>query len=195
LLQRLFPQFLSFLNFFSSCRFHINLQCGSHSGADVALHFNPRYDGSAYVVKNTYQNRNWGSEERKYESPFPQGQTFTLQILVALDAYKVQDHSLSDFLFLKRFWMALVLMSSFFHFYQQNDILLIIGEAFHLLSLMVLSRYLLMGDTSWTLNTVFPFLGWTPLQWREWWSWILLHSRILRWEQSTHAATAKLPLN
>ncbi|KAG1951854.1 galectin-9-like isoform X1 [Pimephales promelas] len=70
-------------------RFHINLQCGSHSGADVALHFNPRYDGSAYVVKNTYQNRNWGSEERKYESPFPQGQTFTLQILVTQDAYKI----------------------------------------------------------------------------------------------------------
>lgn len=105
-----------------SCRFHVNLQCGSHSGADVALHFNPRYESTGYVVNNTYQNRNWGSEERKYESPFPQGQTFTLQILVAQDAYKVQDHSLSDFLFLKRFWIALVLMSSFFHFYQQNDI-------------------------------------------------------------------------
>lgn len=96
-----------------SCRFHVNLQCGSHSGADVALHFNPRYESTGYVVNNTYQNRNWGSEERKYESPFTQGQTFTLQILVAQDAYKVQDHSLSDFLFLKCFRIALVLVSSF----------------------------------------------------------------------------------
>lgn len=110
----------------------MNLQCGSHSGADVALHFNPRWESTGYVVNNTFQNRNWGSEERKYEAPFPQGQTFTLQILVAHDKYKVPYHSLSDLQFLKCFWMTLVLMSYFFHFYQQNDKLLIIREAFHL---------------------------------------------------------------
>nr|AFE55710.1 tandem-repeat galectin-9 [Rhodeus uyekii] len=73
-------------------RFHVNLQCGSHAGADVALHFNPRFESTGYVVNNTYQNRNWGSEERKFESPFPQGQTFTLQILVAQDAYKISTN-------------------------------------------------------------------------------------------------------
>uniref|UniRef100_A0A672PC32 Galectin n=1 Tax=Sinocyclocheilus grahami TaxID=75366 RepID=A0A672PC32_SINGR len=74
-------------------RFHVNLQCGSHSGADIALHFNPRYESPGYVVHNTSQSRCWGSEERKYEAPFPQGQTFTLQILVEQDKYKVQGHS------------------------------------------------------------------------------------------------------
>ncbi|KAK7156615.1 hypothetical protein R3I94_006611 [Phoxinus phoxinus] len=73
-------------------RFNVNLQAGSYSGADIALHFNPRYEGSGFVVKNTLQNSNWGSEERKYESPFPQGQTFTLQILVAQDAYKISTN-------------------------------------------------------------------------------------------------------
>ncbi|XP_052472719.1 galectin-9-like isoform X2 [Carassius gibelio] len=73
-------------------RFHVNLQCGSHSGADIALHFNPRYESPGYVVHNTCQSRNWGSEERKYESPFPQGQTFTLQILVEQDKYKISTN-------------------------------------------------------------------------------------------------------
>ncbi|KTF87400.1 hypothetical protein cypCar_00034678 [Cyprinus carpio] len=73
-------------------RFHVNLQCGSHSGADIALHFNPRYESPGYVVHNTCQSRCWGSEERKYESPFPQGQPFTLQILVEQDKYKISTN-------------------------------------------------------------------------------------------------------
>uniref|UniRef100_A0A673J1G8 Galectin n=1 Tax=Sinocyclocheilus rhinocerous TaxID=307959 RepID=A0A673J1G8_9TELE len=73
-------------------RFHVNLQCGSHSGADIALHFNPRYESPGYVVHNTSQSRCWGSEERKYEAPFPQGQTFTLQILVEQDKYKISTN-------------------------------------------------------------------------------------------------------
>uniref|UniRef100_A0A8C2IHW8 Galectin n=1 Tax=Cyprinus carpio TaxID=7962 RepID=A0A8C2IHW8_CYPCA len=73
-------------------RFHVNLQCGSHSGADIALHFNQRYESPGYVVHNTCQSRCWGSEERKYESPFPQGQPFTLQILVEQDKYKISTN-------------------------------------------------------------------------------------------------------
>lgn len=87
--------------------------CGSHSGADIALHFNPRYEIPGYVVHNTFQSRVWGSEERKQESPFPQGQTFTLQILVEQDKYKVQGHSLSDL----QFRVAI----GIFLFNQQND--------------------------------------------------------------------------
>lgn len=68
----------------------MNLQCGSHAQADIALHFNPRYEsGSVYVVHNTLQNRIWGSEERKYENPFPSGHPFNLEILVTQDTYKV----------------------------------------------------------------------------------------------------------
>lgn len=73
-------------------RFHVNLQCGSHSGADIALHFNPRYESPECVVHNTLQNRSWGSEERKYESPFLQGQTFTLQFLVEQDKFRISTN-------------------------------------------------------------------------------------------------------
>ncbi|XP_073674288.1 galectin-9-like [Garra rufa] len=73
-------------------RFHVNLQCGTHSGADIALHFNPRYDSPVCVVHNTLQNGSWGSEERKHESPFKQGQTFTLQILVQQGTYKISTN-------------------------------------------------------------------------------------------------------
>ncbi|KAA0702126.1 32 kDa beta-galactoside-binding lectin 32 kDa GBP [Triplophysa tibetana] len=60
---------------------------------DIALHFNPRYEnGSGYVVHNTSQKGNWGSEERKYDNPFPSGQPFNLQILVTQDAYKISTN-------------------------------------------------------------------------------------------------------
>uniref|UniRef100_A0A673FWK7 Galectin n=1 Tax=Sinocyclocheilus rhinocerous TaxID=307959 RepID=A0A673FWK7_9TELE len=60
-------------------RFQVDLMHGS----DIVLHFNLRYvGGSEYVVHNTCQYGHWGSEERKYETPFPRGQMFALQILV-----------------------------------------------------------------------------------------------------------------
>uniref|UniRef100_A0A671MAC5 Galectin n=1 Tax=Sinocyclocheilus anshuiensis TaxID=1608454 RepID=A0A671MAC5_9TELE len=71
-------------------RFHVNLQHGSDV---VALQVNPRYQmlwvGPAYVVHNTRQNGTWGWEERKYETPFPRGQMFSLQILVTKESYKI----------------------------------------------------------------------------------------------------------
>ncbi|KAI4896639.1 hypothetical protein NFI96_029897 [Prochilodus magdalenae] len=71
-------------------RFHVNLQCSPRPGADVAFHFNPRYDGgSGYIVTNTYQHSCWGTEERKYQALFPTGNPFTLQILVGQASYKV----------------------------------------------------------------------------------------------------------
>uniref|UniRef100_A0A3Q2E3R3 Galectin n=1 Tax=Cyprinodon variegatus TaxID=28743 RepID=A0A3Q2E3R3_CYPVA len=70
--------------------FHVNLQCGSSQGANIALHFNPRYnDGHPYVVTNTFQYGNWGSEERKQSTPFHSGQNFTLQITVTRDFYQL----------------------------------------------------------------------------------------------------------
>uniref|UniRef100_A0A8C2ECL1 Galectin n=1 Tax=Cyprinus carpio TaxID=7962 RepID=A0A8C2ECL1_CYPCA len=69
-----------------SSRFQVDLMHGS----DIVLHFNPRYEGgSEYVVHNTCHYGHWGSEERKYETPFPRAQTFALQILVTQETYKV----------------------------------------------------------------------------------------------------------
>uniref|UniRef100_A0A8C1LI66 Galectin n=1 Tax=Cyprinus carpio TaxID=7962 RepID=A0A8C1LI66_CYPCA len=55
-----------------SNRFQVDLQYVS----DIILHFNPRYERGGYVVHNTLQNVGWGSEEWKYENPFPRDRPF-----------------------------------------------------------------------------------------------------------------------
>lgn len=71
-----------------SNRFQVDLQYVS----DIVLHFNPRYEHGAYVVHNTLQNGDWGSEERKYENPFPRDQPFALQIFVTQESYKISTN-------------------------------------------------------------------------------------------------------
>ncbi|XP_058267693.1 galectin-9-like [Hemibagrus wyckioides] len=71
-------------------RFFVNLQCGTNTSSDIALHFNPRYVGSSgHVVCNTLQNSCWGSEQRTNHTPLPKGFNFTLTFLVNRDSYSV----------------------------------------------------------------------------------------------------------
>ncbi|KAL0994192.1 hypothetical protein UPYG_G00118990 [Umbra pygmaea] len=71
-------------------RFHVNLQCGSVGDADIALHFNPRYDGFTDVlVCNTKQHTNWGSEQRESLALLTRGSNFILMFLVTRDSYSI----------------------------------------------------------------------------------------------------------
>ncbi|XP_074870017.1 galectin-9 [Carettochelys insculpta] len=72
-------------------RFHINFQCGTcqNQRADVAFHFNPRFEEGGYVVCNTFEKQSWGKEERKYEMPFSKGHAFEIRVLVKHDSFLV----------------------------------------------------------------------------------------------------------
>ncbi|KAG9340580.1 hypothetical protein JZ751_021402 [Albula glossodonta] len=72
-----------------AARFHVNLQCGSRQGADIAIHFNPRYDSHpGYVVVNSHRGH-WETEERKHTAPIPRGSNFTLSFQVTREGYMV----------------------------------------------------------------------------------------------------------
>lgn len=87
----LFKGHYSFTIFFLFCRLHVNLQCGSDSEADIALHISPRYEnGSPNIVYNTYKNGSWGSEQSTPDSPIIKGKLFAIEILVTKEAYKVR---------------------------------------------------------------------------------------------------------
>nr|XP_045235513.1 galectin-4 isoform X2 [Macaca fascicularis] len=69
-------------------RFFVNFAVGQDPGADIAFHFNPRFDGWDKVVFNTLQGGKWGSEERKRSMPFKKGAAFELVFLVLAEHYK-----------------------------------------------------------------------------------------------------------
>ncbi|XP_012512557.1 PREDICTED: galectin-4 isoform X2 [Propithecus coquereli] len=70
-------------------RFSVNFVAGHEPGADIAFHFNPRFDGWDKVVFNTQQGGKWGSEERKRSMPFKKGAAFELVFTVTAEHYKV----------------------------------------------------------------------------------------------------------
>lgn len=72
-------------------RFQVNLQCGEAEGSDIAMHFNPRFDGWDKVVFNSFQNGSWESEDNVQNMPFSKGQAFELVIAVTAEGYQVSE--------------------------------------------------------------------------------------------------------
>uniref|UniRef100_A0A452ELS0 Galectin n=1 Tax=Capra hircus TaxID=9925 RepID=A0A452ELS0_CAPHI len=70
-------------------RFFVNFEVGQGQGADVAFHFNPRFDGWDKVVLNSKQKGSWGNEERKMSMPFRKGAAFELVFMVMTEHFKV----------------------------------------------------------------------------------------------------------
>ncbi|OBS70137.1 hypothetical protein A6R68_01319 [Neotoma lepida] len=70
-------------------RFRVDFTVGQDEGADIAFHFNPRFDGWDKVVFNTKQNGQWGKEEKKMSMPFKRGSHFELVFMVMSEHYKV----------------------------------------------------------------------------------------------------------
>ena len=56
---------------------------------EIAFHFNPRLEGSGYVVCNTKQLGNWGPEEKKMQMPFQKGSSFEICFEVDSPTFKV----------------------------------------------------------------------------------------------------------
>ena len=76
-----------------SRRFQIDLTCGSSvkPRADVAFHFNPRFQKPPCIVCNTLQKERWGREEILQQMPFRPGAEFEIIVLVLMDQFKVRD--------------------------------------------------------------------------------------------------------
>ena len=66
---------------------------GINDTNNIAFHFNPRFEGSGYVVCNTRQLGNWGPEERKLQMPFQKGSLFEICFEVDSSAFKVSGNS------------------------------------------------------------------------------------------------------
>ena len=71
----------------------MNFQTGISDTNNIAFHFNPRFDGGGYVVCNTRQLGNWGSEAKKMQMPFQKGSEFEICFDVDRSSFKVSGNS------------------------------------------------------------------------------------------------------
>ncbi|XP_013880598.1 galectin-4 [Austrofundulus limnaeus] len=83
-------------------RFHVNLLCGDSESSDVALHFNPRFDGRDKVVFNSRLDGDWGSEEKIRKMPFSKGKSFEMAIMVNSLGYQIKVNGKDFFTFAHR---------------------------------------------------------------------------------------------
>lgn len=84
---------VSWLNCWNlSHRFAINLRCSETESGDIALHFNPRFDGKDKVVFNAFKDGSWGSEEF-HSMPLTKGQAFQIVIKATSEGYQVRQRT------------------------------------------------------------------------------------------------------
>ncbi|XP_061637030.1 galectin-6-like isoform X4 [Phyllopteryx taeniolatus] len=69
-------------------RFFVNLLCGPSESSDIALHFNPRFDGWDKVVFNSRQNNTWDAEEKIRDMPFSKGEAFEMVAVCSAQGYQ-----------------------------------------------------------------------------------------------------------
>jgi hypothetical protein len=72
----------------NASRFEFNLLTGTENGADVAFHFNPRFD-QREAIRNSCQGGGWGAEEKQGVFPLQPGQDFEIQIVCFQEYYQV----------------------------------------------------------------------------------------------------------
>ncbi|XP_034648611.1 galectin-4, partial [Trachemys scripta elegans] len=70
-------------------RFRVNFSCGPEKGANIALHFNPRFDSGDKIVLNSFQRGNWAKEEHKHDMPFHKGQHFEMVFNITPEGYRI----------------------------------------------------------------------------------------------------------
>jgi len=72
----------------NASRFEFNLLTDTYNGADVAFHFNPRFNQNE-AVRNSCQGGAWGAEEKQGGFPLQSGQDFEIQIVCYPEYYQV----------------------------------------------------------------------------------------------------------
>ncbi|XP_038144471.1 galectin-4-like isoform X11 [Cyprinodon tularosa] len=80
-------------------RFLINLLSEESESGDIALHFNPRFDGWDKVVFNSRTNGSWGSEEKIRRMPFSKGEAFELVIMITSEGFQTNVNGKEFFMF------------------------------------------------------------------------------------------------
>ncbi|CAF3420188.1 unnamed protein product [Rotaria sp. Silwood1] len=85
----------------NASRFEFNLLTGNYNGADVAFHFNPRFD-QREAVRNSCQGGGWGAEEKQGGFPLQPGQQFDIQIICFPEHYQVNYNGQPWFTFRHR---------------------------------------------------------------------------------------------
>ncbi|KAJ8256622.1 hypothetical protein COCON_G00187740 [Conger conger] len=70
-------------------RFSISLDCGEKKGCEKAIFFKPQFQPSEMVVFNSFQNGEWGKEEKVAIMPFKKGQNFEMVFIVTSCSYQL----------------------------------------------------------------------------------------------------------